>query len=128
LQGLQAALGLEGDDLWQAATGFGGGLARRQSICGALTGGAIACGLAIARKRGSTRDDRGELRGEVYAAMQELAREFEARFGAIDCRTMTGFDFSAPDGHDRFAESGGRDRVCRPAVRFVVERLGRIGE
>lgn len=121
MQGLQAALGLEDDDLWKLATGFGGGIGRRQLTCGALTGGVIACSLAVARKRGSTREDRNGLRGETYAKVAELTRLFESRFGAADCRAITGHDFSAPDGYQRFNDSGAKDRVCHPAVRFVVE-------
>lgn len=128
MQGLQAALGLDDDDLWQLATGFGGGLGRRQLVCGALTGATIACGLAVARKRASTREDRDGLRTDAYAKVQQLTREFEARFGALDCRTMTGHDFSIPNGHDLFVQSGGRDRVCRSAVRFAVETTARLCE
>jgi C_GCAxxG_C_C family probable redox protein len=126
LQGLQAALGLEGEAFWQAVTGFGGGLGRRQLVCGAVTGGIVACGLAVARRRGSDREDRKGLRGETYAMVQRFLREFETRFGVLDCRTLTGFDFSVPEGHDRFAEAGGRERVCRPAVRFAVETVTRL--
>jgi len=128
LQGLQAALGLDHDGLWQLATGFGGGLGRRQLVCGALTGATIACGLAVARKRGSTREDRDGLRAETYERVQRLTHEFEARFGALDCRTMTGHDFSIPNGHDLFVQNGGRDRVCRPAVRFAAETTARLCE
>ncbi len=128
MQGLQAALGLEDEDLWQLATGFGGGLGRRQLVCGAVTGATIACGLAIARRRGSTRDDRDGLRTETYAKVQQFTREFEARFGSLDCRTMTGCDFALPNGHDIFVQAGGRDRVCRPAVRFAVETVAKLCE
>lgn len=128
MQGLQAALGLDGEDLWQLATGFGGGLGRRQLVCGAVTGAVLACGAAVARKRASTRDDRNELRAETYSKVQQLTREFEARFGSLDCLTMTGFDFSVPNGHELFVQSGGRERVCCEAVKFAVETATKLCE
>ncbi len=123
MQGLQAALGLGDEDTWQAATGFGGGFGRQQLICGALSGGVIACGMALARKRQATRETRAALRDETYATVKELTRRFQERFGAIDCRTLTGYDFSQPNGYQAFADSGNKDRVCHPAVRFVVETV-----
>lgn len=111
-----------------AATGFGGGLGRCQLVCGALTGGVIACSLAVARKRGSDRADRNGLRGETYALVRELVQAFEDRFGAVDCRTITGHDFAAPGGHQAFSDSGARDTVCRPAVRLVVEAATKLCE
>jgi C_GCAxxG_C_C family probable redox protein len=128
LQGLQAAFGLEDDNLWQAATGFGGGFGRKQLICGAISGGVIAAGAIIAAKRGSGRDDRAALRDESYALVRELHSRFEARFGSVDCRTLTGFDFSEPDGYKRFTESGQKERVCHEAVRFVIQTVAELVE
>jgi C_GCAxxG_C_C family probable redox protein len=126
LQGLQTAFGIEGDALWTAATGFGGGLGRRQLVCGALAGGVIALGLEVARRRESTRADRAGLRDETYAKVQALTKQFEGRFGALDCRTLTQHDFSVPEGYQAFTKSGMKDSVCHPAVRFVVETVAEL--
>lgn len=126
MQGLQAALGLHDEDLWVIATGLGGGIGRRQLVCGALTGGVLACGLAVARRRGLNRETRNELRAQTYASVQELTRRFEAEFGALDCRTLTGYDFAAPDGYQAFSQSDTKDRVCHPAVRFVVRTVAEL--
>jgi len=128
LQGLQAAFGFDGEDLWTLATGFGGGLGRKQLVCGALTGGVIAAGAIVAAKRASTRDDRAALRDETYALVRELHDRFQARFGCTDCRTLTGFDFSEPDGYKRFSESGQKERVCHEAVRFVIQTVAELAE
>jgi C_GCAxxG_C_C family probable redox protein len=123
LQGLQAYYGLENENLWQLATGLGAGVSRRGFICGAITGGTLACGMVTAMQRGSTREDVRGLREETYSRVQELTRRFEARFGTVECRKMTGCDFLTPEGQAHFKESQGMDRTCRPAVRLVVESV-----
>jgi C_GCAxxG_C_C family probable redox protein len=119
---VQAYYGLEGNDLWQMATGLGAGVSRRGFLCGALNGGALACGLVVGSRRGTGRDDLRGLREETYAKVQELSRRFEARFGAVDCMAMTGCDFLTAEGQAKFREQKLLDSVCRPAVALVVEQ------
>lgn len=126
LLGLQAALGIEDESLWLAAAGFGGGVGRTQQLCGAISGGVLAIGVATARELRAGRADRVALRDLTYARVQELLRRFQDRFGATDCRTLTGHDFAAPDGYQAFAASGQKNAVCHPAVRFVVETAADI--
>jgi len=120
---LQAYYGYEDRDLWQLAIGLGAGVSRRGLVCGAVTGGALACGMAAGLKRGSTRDDLPGLREACYSKAQEMMRRFEARFGTLSCREMTGCDFLTPEGHTAFRENQILDRICRPAVRLVVETV-----
>lgn len=123
MQVLQAYYGVEDGDLWQLVTGLGSGIARRQFICGAFTGGVLACGLVTARRRKSTREDRKGLREDSYTKVQELARRFEAQFGTVSCREMIGCDLLTPEGQAAFKQTGMMDGVCRPAVRFAVESV-----
>jgi C_GCAxxG_C_C family probable redox protein len=123
LQVLQARHGIGSDDLWQLVTGLGAGMGRQQRVCGALTGGIVACGLIASARRGATREDRTGLRDAVYADVQALTRQFEERFGTTECRAMTGSDFSSPEGRARFRETQGLQQVCTPAVHLVVEAL-----
>ena len=120
---LQAHYGIENDDLWRLATGLGAGLSRQGHVCGAVTGGIIACGLIIGRQRNSTKDDRYALRDETYAKGRELTRRFEERFGGIQCRTLTDCDFLTPEGQASFKERGLLQSVCLPAVRMVIETV-----
>ena len=70
------------------ASAFGGGLAGMRTVCGTLSGAAMAYGLL----RGySDPLDKGAKRRE-YEAVREMAEEFERLNGSIVCRELLGLD------------------------------------
>lgn len=111
-------LGLDGGEPERLATGFGGGMARRGLVCGCLTGSALALGLAAGRRSGD--DDTGKER--VYTALERVMGAFEARFGSLDCRRLTGLDFSLPESHAAF-DATVKDAVCVHLVRWATEAV-----
>jgi C_GCAxxG_C_C family probable redox protein len=97
------------------ATGFGGGLSRTQSLCGALAGGVLVLGAVHGRN--TLEDDRTRIVREV----QQLVHGFRSRFGSDNCFALTGLDFNTPEGMQVY-----RERVhakCREYVRYVLEVL-----
>ncbi len=70
--------------LVRIATPFGGGLAGRQDVCGALVGGTMAIGYLFGR-RSFQEDDKiaWRLAGEYY-------RCFKERFNSTTCRRIRG--------------------------------------
>lgn len=98
-----------------SATAFGGGLVRRGLLCGALAGAAMVLGRELGRDRADDADGKER----VYAAVEEILREVESRFGAIDCRTLTGVDFHLP--HDPGEMKALHERVCNPLVALVAD-------
>jgi C_GCAxxG_C_C family probable redox protein len=117
---LQAYYGIANEDIWRLATGLGAGLSRRQDVCGALTGGVVACGLITGRQRASEPADRIALREETYARVQALTRAFEERFSTLACKAMVDCDFGTPDGRQAFKNRGQMKSVCEPAVRLAM--------
>ncbi|MGB9676260.1 MAG: C-GCAxxG-C-C family protein [Candidatus Bathyarchaeales archaeon] len=69
------------------ATGFGGGIGRCGSVCGALTGGIMALGI----KHG-TNEPSLEKRLEAYAKAQKLYKQFETLHGSVFCGDLIGYD------------------------------------
>lgn len=108
----------------EAAVGFGGGIAGAQDVCGAIAGGVIAAGLALGR----TTADPEALRRRAYRVSLELYRRFKAQFGGPDCSSLTGYDFLAPGGYEKYRASGVREERCYRFVAFVVETLAELEE
>lgn len=119
MQVLQEVYGLRGRSLVNAAAGFGGGIGRAQSVCGAITGGVIAVGLQM----GKAVPDRDEMVRRTRKESGDLYRSFAERFGHTDCRQLTEIDFNAPGGYEAFRKSTVRDERCAKQVEFVVRRL-----
>jgi C_GCAxxG_C_C family probable redox protein len=108
-------LGRQSDLLPRIATGFGGGLSRTKSVCGALTGGVLVLSAAFGR------DKLGDDRDVLVSKVQTLVDGFRARFGSDNCFALTGLDFNDPAAQDIY-----RQRVhaqCRGYVEYVCERL-----
>lgn len=102
-------------ELQRLATPFGGGVARRGMLCGALSGALMALGLHLGRSVPG--DD--EAKARAYAAGEALLAAVEARFGSIQCRVLTGLDFHDPSSHDAFPPV--KQKVCIPLLRMAVE-------
>ena len=116
-------LGIDADHALRLACGFGGGLARRQEVCGAVSGGVIALGLK--HGRGESQDKTRT--AETYVKVRELLAVFEEAHGTHVCRELLGgCDLSTPEGQERFHASGLPVRVCQPCVRTVVSALERL--
>lgn len=116
-------LGIDSDLALRTACGFGGGIARRQEICGALSGGVIALGLRHGRGEGQ---DRART-AATYARVQELLSVFEEAHGTHVCRELLGgCDLSTTEGQEQFHGSGLPVRVCQPCVKTVVSTIERL--
>jgi C_GCAxxG_C_C family probable redox protein len=93
---------------------FGGGVARRGEVCGAVTGGLLVLGLA----RGASTPEGKE---EIYRLAQEFLQEFEAGHQTILCRDLIGYDISQPESHQQARAAGVFKSVCPCLVRDAAE-------
>ncbi|MBI5095333.1 MAG: C_GCAxxG_C_C family protein [Candidatus Hydrogenedentes bacterium] len=109
--------GLEPEAALKIACGFGAGIARRQEVCGAVTGGIMALGLRHGRGEHQERT----ATEETYAKSQELIRRFEAKHGTCNCRQLVeGCDLSTEEGRKVFMERDLMNRTCKLCVESVV--------
>lgn len=100
------------------ATGFGGGIGRRGSICGALTGGVMAIGT-----RYGTNEPSAEKKLQCYKLSQELFKQFELRHGTVLCSELIHYDLSNPDEQKKAHETKVFEKKCTNFVRTSVEIL-----
>jgi C_GCAxxG_C_C family probable redox protein len=106
--------GLELQTALKMASPFGGGLARRGELCGAVTGALLALGLARGTDKPASKD-------EIYRLSQEFMRRFEEKHGAILCRNLIDCDLSTPAGYQTAAEKGVFRSICSGLVGDAVE-------
>ena len=74
-------LGFDRDAAIKLAAGFGGGMGRMASTCGAVTGAFMVLGLQY----GNSSADR-EAKEAIYARIREFADRFKARNGSLVCQ------------------------------------------
>jgi C_GCAxxG_C_C family probable redox protein len=110
-------LGLDRDTALRLATGFGAGMARKQEVCGALSGGIMAIGLKFGRGEGQDKS----VTEDAYQIVWELMSTFEAKYGSCRCRALTGYDLSTPEGQQLSKDNDVKHKVCQGCVQTVVE-------
>jgi C_GCAxxG_C_C family probable redox protein len=108
--------GLDEPTALKLASPFGGGVARRGELCGAVTGALLTLGLA----RGA---DKPAGKEEIYRLSQEFMRRFEEKHGAILCRNLIDCDLSTPAGYQAAADKGVFKSICPGLVSDAVEIL-----
>jgi C_GCAxxG_C_C family probable redox protein len=113
-------LGLDCDTALRLSCGFGAGMARRQEVCGAVTGGILALGLRHGRGQ---QQDKSHTE-ETYRKVRELTSQFESQHGSCICRTLLhGCDLNTPDGQQSFKQNDLLNKTCKRCVQTAVETL-----
>ena len=113
-------LGFDRDAGLRLACGFGAGMARKQEVCGAISGGILAIGLKHGRGEGQ---DRAPTEA-TYAKVRELMSRFESKHGTCICRSLLeGCDLNTPEGQRFFKENDLLNSTCKGCVKIVVETV-----
>ena len=116
-------LGFDKNTSLKLTCGFGAGMARKQEVCGAITGGIIVIGLKYGRGEGQDRT----LTDKTYQKVRELMSQFESRYGTCICRTLlNGCNLDTPSGQQHFKENDLLNKTCKGCVKTAVETLEKI--
>lgn len=109
-------LGLDKETALKLASGFGGGM-RRGEVCGAVSGGIMALGLAKGHCKGGDVDSKNKANA--------LAKEFEDRFeevnGTIFCRELLGYNVSIESEMAIIKEKGLINKLCPEIIDSAIE-------
>ena len=100
------------------ATAFGGGIGRRGSLCGALTGGVMAIGL----KHGTNGTELKQKEKSYEIALKFFDR-FVLECGSPLCKDLIGYDLTNPVELNKMRKSHVREKRCCNFVRNAVEIL-----
>ena len=116
-------LGLDQNTALKLACGLGAGMARKQEVCGAVSGGILALGLKHGRGEGQDRT----VTEQTYGKVRELMSQFESQHGSCLCRSLLqGCDLNTPAGQQYFKQNDLLHKTCQRCVASVVETLEKI--
>jgi C_GCAxxG_C_C family probable redox protein len=118
-----ADLNFDKETAMKLATGFGAGMARKQEVCGALTGGIMVIGL----KNGPAHAGDKEAKELVYRLTGEFMARFAAKFGSCLCRDLLpGCNLLSEGGRKFYDENKLAEKICRPCVAEAVRILEKM--
>jgi C_GCAxxG_C_C family probable redox protein len=112
-------LGLQKEIALRLAGGFGGGMARTNNNCGAVTGAFMVLGL---REYPEIKDPR-ERQEKVYALIREFRDRFIKANASIRCGDLVGYDLSTDEGLKLARENKAFFNVCPKFVEDAVNIL-----
>ena len=101
------------------STAFGGGIARNQFTCGAITGAAMVIGL----KYGQSTSENAGNKKLTYQKTNEFITKFVKLHGLTNCRELIGADFSDPIDYQRAIDENLFEKRCNCFVKDAVKIL-----
>jgi C_GCAxxG_C_C family probable redox protein len=127
---IQEVSGLKDEGTIKAISGFSGGIGGIQSVCGALTGAALALGLKYGRDVNTLQgppEASMKKQGEAIEQVARLAKWFEREFGNIECGELRKSHMGTELGmgvpwQQEWANSLGMGERCKDIVARTARR------
>ncbi len=104
------------------ASGFGGGIGKMQTICGAVTGAYMLIGLHNSRMITDTE----ERKGKTPEMIQSFKKQFCQRHQSDQCIHLLGCDIQTEAGQQFFKENRLKDKVCSKCIESSIDILGEL--
>ena len=115
-------LNISKDLALKLGTGFGGGMGRKQEVCGAVSGGIIVLNLFYGRGENGDK----QKQEHTYAKVRELIDKFEEKYDTINCKKLLGgCELLTCEGQEQF-KSGKKIEKCYEYVDYTVKILEEI--
>jgi C_GCAxxG_C_C family probable redox protein len=112
--------GISDDMALKISCGLGGGMGRKQEVCGAVTGGILVLGL----RHGRGVNDEQPATTTTYQKTRELMSRFAERNGSYICRELLDeCDLTTEAGQQEFKDRDMKNRICKVCVESAVEIL-----
>lgn len=116
------AVGVPEEDALRIGCGFGGGMARQQEVCGAVTGAYMVIG-AQCRMTDAANTDAKE---RTYALVNTFAGRFREAHGTTICLDLLGCDLNTEEGQREVTKKNLAATVCLPCVHTACRILDSI--
>ena len=114
--------GISEDLALKIADGFGAGMARKQEVCGAISGSILTLGLHYGRGENESE----EKHEYTYDRVRDFMARFEALHGSITCRKLLNdLDLNTSEGQERFKTENWHD-ACTNYVADAVRILDEL--
>jgi C_GCAxxG_C_C family probable redox protein len=121
LKAVSESMGVACDCIPSIATGMGGGVGHTGHICGAVTGAAMAIGLAVPAM--TLRNHTAE-KNWANAVVTELVEAFNHELGHTRCSDLIPVNFADADWRDDYAANNCKQQCCR-FVNFAADWAAR---
>lgn len=96
-------------------TGIGAGVSLNGLLCGSISSVAMLIGLKYGRNSSKENPE------PVWNMVDDYIAAFKDRFGAVNCRQLTGLDVKTKEGlMEYFAKV--HDYACAERIRFAIEK------
>lgn len=102
-------LGLSEEIGIRVAAAFGGGIARRGEICGAVSGSLMILGLKLDKNVENPKET-------LYAEVHDFISCFQERNGTVVCRELLGVDMGSQEGREELKQ---RNLIASRCSKFV---------
>ena len=119
LKAVSEFAGIDSPLIPKIATGFCGGMARTDGLCGAVSGGVMALSMVFGRSSTDIPADK------TYSNVQKFLSEFVNEHGSRNCSELAGYDLSTAEGRLAFKNSGTADK-CKEFVRSAASAAAEI--
>jgi C_GCAxxG_C_C family probable redox protein len=121
---LKEAYGLPDPADSSPAMALNGGIAYSGSLCGAISGAALAMGMLAERRM----PDHKEAKRTARQIVAQLMDEFLATHQSVNCRDLIGMEIRDERQHQQFIESGIWRTRCMAQIEFAIQWCYALGE
>ena len=112
-----------GVGVMRAASNMGGGGAGWGSMCGAVSGAVMAFGLAMGTEGTESAEDFTAIRKRMRDYTQEFLKEFESKWGHINCFDLLGADTRTSEGKAKHEANKAKGLYyCNDFVQWAADK------
>jgi len=102
--------------LMDMAMGFGAGMGKLQSTCGAVTGAFMVMSTLTNQRMPGAKE-------RLESDIQAFARRFREQFGELNCKVLLGYDLNSEEQLQKAHEEMAFDNHCTRFIEYAIELL-----